>query len=65
MNYEPGDILAEKYKILSVLGGGVMGKLYKAENLSLHKEVAIKVMQGGFAGQERKAVPKRWSSAIP
>ena len=52
MSYKPGDILAGKYKILSELGGGAMGKLYKAENLSLHKHVAIKIMQGSFASQE-------------
>ena len=56
MNYEPGVILAGKYKIVSELGGGAMGKLYKAENISLHKEVAIKIMQGGFAGSEEYRV---------
>ena len=52
MNFEPGDILGGKYKILDALGGGAMGKLYKAENISIHKPLAIKVMQGDFAHKE-------------
>lgn len=52
MNYEPGVILGDKYQILEPLGGGAMGKLYKAENISMHKFVAIKVMQGNFARNE-------------
>ena len=52
MNYQPGDILGGKYKILGMLGGGAMGKLYKAENITIQKHVAIKVMQGDFAQNE-------------
>ena len=49
MNYQPGDILGGKYKILSVIGGGSMGMVFKAEHISIRKPVAIKVMQGDYA----------------
>ena len=52
MNYQPGDILGGKYKIVESIGGGAMGMLYKAENTSIQKLVAIKVMQGDFAHNE-------------
>ena len=52
MNYQPGDILGGKYKILSVIGGGSMGMVFKAEHMSIRKPVAIKVMQGDYAQSE-------------
>ncbi|MBO4350482.1 MAG: serine/threonine protein kinase [Proteobacteria bacterium] len=52
MNYQPGDILGGKYQILSVIGGGSMGMVYKAEHMSIRKPVAIKIMQGDYAQSE-------------
>jgi tetratricopeptide (TPR) repeat protein/tRNA A-37 threonylcarbamoyl transferase component Bud32 len=44
---KPGDLLGE-YKILSLLGEGGMGEVYLAEDLKLHRQVAIKLVKAGF-----------------
>lgn len=40
-----GKVLGDKYEILSHLGSGAMGAVYKARHQILNKEVAIKVLQ--------------------
>ena len=40
-----GSIFDEKYRILSFIDKGGMGTIYKALQLSLNREVAIKLMQ--------------------
>ncbi len=39
-----GKVIGEKYEILSHLGSGAMGAVYKAIHTALNKEVAIKVL---------------------
>src|ERR1700722_18260340 len=39
-----GQVLAQKYKIISEIGRGGMGTVYKAEHLQLHRLQAVKVM---------------------
>src|SRR5215472_301523 len=39
-----GDIVAERYRIASVLGEGGMGAVYRAEHTQLRKSFAIKVL---------------------
>ncbi|MCZ7679768.1 MAG: serine/threonine protein kinase [Sandaracinaceae bacterium] len=44
----PGQIVAGKYRVDRLLGRGGMGAVYVATNLVLEKQVALKVMGGGF-----------------
>jgi eukaryotic-like serine/threonine-protein kinase len=37
--------IADRYKVLSVIGEGGMGKIFRAEQIQLGREVAIKVMK--------------------
>src|SRR6266850_4777035 len=54
-NEPPGDplvgtLLAHKFRILSVLGEGGMGKVYKAAQVPLDIDVVIKVLHAPLAG---------------
>lgn len=40
--YLEGNVFANKYKLMSEIGRGSMSVVYKAVNINLHKEVAIK-----------------------
>ncbi len=42
--HAPGDILAGKYEILSLLGEGGMGTVWRARSIALDADVAIKVL---------------------
>lgn len=44
---KPGELLGE-YKILFLLGEGGMGEVYLAEDLNLHRQVALKLVKAGF-----------------
>jgi serine/threonine-protein kinase len=45
-----GRTIAGKFLIESYLGGGAMGAVYKARQLALDKDVAVKLMHGEHAG---------------
>ncbi len=46
---QPGTILAERYKMLRLLGSGGMGAVYEAENTWTTRRVAIKVLHPMFS----------------
>ena len=53
MPLSPGAKLG-RYEIVSVVGAGGMGEVYRARDLQLHREVAIKVLPAGVGlNQER------------
>ncbi len=44
-----GRLIADKYRIESLLGGGAMGSVYRARQVALDREVALKVMHPSLA----------------
>src|ERR1700679_4262541 len=43
--HSPNEIIDQKYQIISLLGEGGMGAVYKAHHLLLNKEVALKTFR--------------------
>jgi len=50
----PGKILAGKYKIHGEIGRGGMGVVYEAEDTTLNRRVAIKVLPDAFTGDPER-----------
>src|SRR5438105_4075570 len=53
---EPGETLADKYRITRVLGQGSMAIVYEATHLRLRKKVAIKVLLPRFADTKETSI---------
>ncbi len=49
---EAGVVLAQRYEIISILGEGGMGAVYKAKDLELNRLVALKVIRRELAGNQ-------------
>ncbi len=45
-----GTIIADRYRITEVIGGGGMGQVYKAEHIRMKRQCAIKVLRANLAG---------------
>jgi Protein kinase domain len=41
---QPGQIIADRYEVLSLIGRGTMGSVYRVQQLHLQKKVALKVL---------------------
>ena len=55
--YVEGDVIASKYRLTSLLGEGGMGSVWLARNLTLHVDVAIKLIRRDIA--QRSVVAER------
>ena len=51
--FRPGEVVAERFRIVRYLARGGMGELYEAEDLELHERVALKTILPKIAVDER------------
>lgn len=47
-----GDVIADRYRIIKLIGRGGMGEVYEAHDLLLNEQVALKTLRGDLAGDE-------------
>lgn len=60
--FPPGSILAQRYRIVSLLGRGGMGEVYRANDLLVGQAVALKFLPEGWARDE--AVISRFRNEV-
>ena len=50
--FAPGTLLADRYRIVALLGRGGMGEVYRADDLTLDQPVALKFLPDEVSGNE-------------
>lgn len=53
--YAAGDLIADKYQLVEVIGEGGMGAVWRARNLALEVDVALKLIHEGVASPEARS----------
>jgi serine/threonine-protein kinase len=48
-----GTLIADRYLVLSLIGRGGMGSVYKAEQIHLRKQMAVKLLHEGMSGRKQ------------
>src|SRR6476646_3203886 len=52
--FAPGAIVAGRYRLVSLLGRGGMGEVYRADDLTLDQPVALKFLPAGVAANDAR-----------
>ncbi|HUP65093.1 MAG TPA: protein kinase [Thermoanaerobaculia bacterium] len=54
VRFTPGTMLADRYRIVALLGKGGMGEVYRAEDVKLGQPVALKFLPSQFGSEPEK-----------
>src|SRR5215475_6245345 len=52
-SFAVGDLVAERYRVVRLIGAGGMGEVYEAEDLLLREHVALKTVRQTVARDEK------------
>jgi predicted Ser/Thr protein kinase len=60
--FAPGRVFASRFRIVSLLGRGAMGEVYRADDLRLGQPVALKLLTA--LGAQRRDAPARFAAEV-
>lgn len=60
--FQPGTVVGKRYRIVSLLGRGAMGEVYRADDLKVAQQVALKFLPMRFAADAERM--KRFVSEV-